>query len=240
MVNFGSKLFLLKDFIDRKIVPGFKIGKNDLVIDIGSGDKPFWRGDVFLDNLRLDNKQRATGKSTIHNLGTFVNGDITKTPFKDKAFDFSFCSHLLEHVQHPDLVINEITRISNRGYIETPNGIFESIFPYRSHLWFVYYANNKLVFVRKSKKMHETLTENGKPYRNLTGKAKNPFIRIYWKKNIPFEIIEDGSILENFEVKNQKEIKQRKKQFDGYMMLVKILRNLFYSQKAKKMYLNEN
>ncbi|HXT85222.1 MAG TPA: methyltransferase domain-containing protein, partial [Verrucomicrobiae bacterium] len=108
MMSLNYYFFLLTDFIDRKIIPGFKIKKQDLVIDIGSGDKPFWRGDVFLDNLNLDNKQRITGKDIIHNLGTFVNGDITKTKFKNKTFDFSFCSHLLEHVEHPDLAIKEI------------------------------------------------------------------------------------------------------------------------------------
>lgn len=29
-------------FIRGKILPGFAINKNDLVIDIGCGDKPFW------------------------------------------------------------------------------------------------------------------------------------------------------------------------------------------------------
>lgn len=34
-------------FIKRKVVPGCRIGKNDIMIDIGSGDKPFWRANVF-------------------------------------------------------------------------------------------------------------------------------------------------------------------------------------------------
>jgi ubiquinone/menaquinone biosynthesis C-methylase UbiE len=96
-------LYPIKYFWDRKIVPGFKIKKNDLVLDIGSGDKPFWRGNVFLDNLELKNLHRHTDTQTIKDLGLFVNGDITKTKFKNKAFDFSFCTHLLEHVDRPDL-----------------------------------------------------------------------------------------------------------------------------------------
>jgi len=226
--------FLLTDFIDRKITPGFKIKKQELVIDIGSGDKPFWRGDVFLDNLKLGNKQRITGKDTIHHLGTFVNGDITKTKFKNKTFDFSFCSHLLEHVEYPDLVIKEIVRISKRGYIEVPNGLLESIKPFHSHLWFVYFVNGKLLFIRKSEKSHDILTVNGKPYHNLIPKIKNPFIRIYWEKSIPFEIIDDGTRFKKFTVKNIKNNKQHKKTFDYYMLLVTLLRKFFYSQKNVK------
>ena len=54
-------------FLKRKFFPGLKIGKNDLVIDIGSGDKPFWRADVFFDDLSLNNNQRISGKETVHN-----------------------------------------------------------------------------------------------------------------------------------------------------------------------------
>lgn len=72
-------IWLLLDFFNRKILPGFKNRKNDLAIDIGWGDKPSWRGDVFFDNLQLDNKQRISGSDTIHDLGLFVDGDITKT-----------------------------------------------------------------------------------------------------------------------------------------------------------------
>jgi ubiquinone/menaquinone biosynthesis C-methylase UbiE len=232
MTNFIYYFFLLTDFIDRKITPGFKIKKNELVIDIGSGDKPFWRGDVFLDNLNLGNKQRITGKSTVHNLGTFVNGDITKTKFKSKTFDFSFCSHLLEHVEHPDLVINEITRISKRGYIEVPNGLIESIKPFHSHLWFIYYVNNKLVFVRKTQKAHDILSQNGKHYQYLVKDIKNPFIRIYWKKNIPFEIVNEENKAKKFEVINTKATKQHENRFDYYMFLVILLRKFFYAKKV--------
>jgi SAM-dependent methyltransferase len=231
MMSLPYSFFLLTDFIDRKIAPGFKIKKHELVIDIGSGDKPFWRGDVFFDKLALGNKQRITGKNTVHNLGIFVDGDITKTKFKDNFFDFSFCSHLLEHVDRPDLVIKEITRISKRGYIEVPNGLIESIKPFHSHLWFIYYDNNKLFFVRKSKKAHELLSKNGKPYQYLIQNIKNPFIRIYWNKSIAFEIVDEGTKSKNFEVKNVKTPDQGRNKFDTYMFLVTLLRRYFYSEK---------
>lgn len=177
-------------FINRKIIPGYKIRQNALVIDIGSGDKPFWRANVFLDNLRLANLHRHSDTKTIVSFGNFVDADITKTNFKDKIFDFSFCSHLLEHVERPDLVIKEIIRISKKGYIEVPNGVIEFIHPFHSHLWFILQSGKKLIFVRKGKSLHNSLLDNSKKYVSLIGKTKEPFIRLYWKDKIEYEIID--------------------------------------------------
>lgn len=177
-------------FITRKITPGYKIKKRDLVIDIGSGDKPFWRANVFLDNLSLGNLHRHSNTETVISFGNLVNSDITKTKFKDKAFDFSFCSHLLEHVERPDLVIKEIIRISKKGYIEVPNGVIEFIHPFHSHLWFILLSGKKLIFVRKGKKLHESLLSNSLKYSSLIEKTRDPFIRLYWKNKIEYEIID--------------------------------------------------
>lgn len=177
-------------FIDRKIAPGYKIKKGDLVIDIGSGDKPFWRANVFLDNLALGNLHRHSDTKTVQSFGNFVDADITRTNFKNKIFDFSFCSHLLEHVEKPDLVIKEIMRISKKGYIEVPNGVIEFVHPFHSHLWFVLLTGKKLVFVRKGKNLHKNLLKNSAKYLYLISKTKDPFIRLYWNNKIEYEIID--------------------------------------------------
>lgn len=104
---------------------------------MGCGDKPFWRADVYLDKLSLGNEQRFSSSDVTKDFGLFIDSDITNTPFKNKVFDFSFCSHVLEHVEKPDLAIKEIVRISKAGYIEVPDGINEMLFPFHSHLWFI-------------------------------------------------------------------------------------------------------
>ncbi|RJQ27593.1 class I SAM-dependent methyltransferase [Candidatus Parcubacteria bacterium] len=218
-------------FFKRKISPGFKVNKKDLVIDIGSGDKPFWRGDVFFDDLGQSDNQRISASKVINDLGVFVNGVIEKAPFKDKAFDFSFCAHLLEHTERPELAIKELERISKKGYIEVPNGLHESIAPYRSHLWFIYLSGKKLVFVRKSKKMSDTLINNGKSYRYLLYLMIDPFIRLHWKNNIEYEIIDDLKKLEKFYPKNEKHIKSFSNTQGIYLVIIKILRKLFYQEK---------
>lgn len=219
-------------FFVRKIYPGFKIKKNELVIDIGSGDKPFWRANVFFDDLALGNNQRVSGKNTIHQLGTFVNGNILRSPFKDKAFDFSFASHLLEHVENPAVAIKEIVRISKRGYIEVPNAILEHIAPFHSHLWYIVEDNKKLYFLRKSKKSHSVFLKNSKYYTQLTQKVAKPFIRFYWENTIDYEIINDLKKGEEFSVRTDTHQKNEKKSIDVYFLMVLFLRWLFRVDKS--------
>ena len=219
-------------FYSRKISQGFKIDKDALVVDIGSGEKPFWRADVFVDRLSLGNVQRASKFNTIHDIGIFIDSDANKMPFKDNVFDFSFASHLLEHVQDPGGVIAEIVRISKSGYIEVPNGIIETIKPFDSHLWFVFVDKNKLIFVRKSKKLHKALLTNGKNYNNLIDKVDNPFIRLYWKKRIDYEIIDDLKKEDRFESAVGDSKNSASSSYNWHILIVKILRLLFYKSKA--------
>lgn len=216
-------------FYSRKIAPGFKIKKGALAVDIGSGDKPFWRADVYVDDLSLGDTQRASHSKTVHNIGKFVNANVMKLPFKDKSFDFSFCSHLLEHVEDPGVAIKEIVRISKSGYIEIPNGIMETIQPFISHIWFVYKNKNKLVFVRKSKKIHEVLYENGREFDPFISDVSDPFIRLYWKKNIKYEIIDIYKNSEKYY--SPKAIKSEKRSINYYLVFMKVFRSIFYKNK---------
>lgn len=232
--SFLNALLFFKPFLKGKIYPGFKISKNSLVVDIGCGDKPFWRADVFLDELSLGDEQRFSSTGIISDLGLFVDCDITKTPFKDKAFDFSFCSHVLEHVEKPELAIQEIIRISKQGYIEIPDGIIEVMSPYQSHLWSVFFNSNELVFLRKSKKIHEVLVRNGSKYAYLSKFIKEPFIRIYWKKNIKYKVVDDLKVSEKFMPLYDGRHTQPKYIQRTYLSLVKLLRLVFYEKKEDK------
>lgn len=216
---------------ERKIKLGFTIPKDALVVDFGSGDKPFWRADVFVDKLSLGNLQRASHSQTIHNLGTFVDADIAHLPFKDNAFDFSFSSHLLEHVEDPNQALKEMMRVSKAGYFEVPNGILETIRPFHSHLWFIYQTTKGIVFVRKSKQMHEILQQNGKRYDEVMNKINDPFIRVFWKGKINFEIIDEYKKNEKFYPKNERKDNGQKSKINLYLLLVTIIRSLFYKNK---------
>lgn len=47
----------------------------------------------------------------------FVEGDIEMIPFADRSFDTVICTHTLEHVQHLELSVNELRRVTRRRLI---------------------------------------------------------------------------------------------------------------------------
>ncbi|MBI4137407.1 class I SAM-dependent methyltransferase, partial [Candidatus Roizmanbacteria bacterium] len=118
LLRLFSYPYQMYSFFQRKVL--FDIQDDDLVLDVGSGDKPFWRADVIADKDTVDDAQRASGSMLIDRNKLFIEADVENLPFKDKAFDFVFCAHLLEHVEHPDRAIKELTRVARRGYIEVP------------------------------------------------------------------------------------------------------------------------
>ncbi|HVZ66635.1 MAG TPA: class I SAM-dependent methyltransferase [Patescibacteria group bacterium] len=230
-------MFLISNisfYYKRKILPGFKTSEKSLTLDIGSGDKPFWRADFFVDDLSLGDVQRASESRTIHDIGEFVDANVVKMPFKDKVFDFSFCCHLLEHVDDPAAAIKEITRVSKAGYIEIPNGIIETVQPFVSHIWFIYRNGNKLIFVRKSKRMHEILSKNGKVNIDMIVKAKEPFIRLYWKNKIEYEVIDNLKESEKYHSPTRFKKKKDSPALNYHMLFVHIMRFLFYKKKNIK------
>ena len=117
-------------------------------MDIGSGHNPYPRANVLLERFVEDNSHRS-GSINIPNDKLFFSYDGDIFPFKDKEFDYSTCIHVLEHVEKPGLFLDEIARVSARGYIEIPSFIGEMIFPKRSHKWVALEIKNQIVLVEK-------------------------------------------------------------------------------------------
>ncbi|MEZ4902032.1 MAG: class I SAM-dependent methyltransferase [Spirosomataceae bacterium] len=46
--------------------------------------------------------------------------DGYKIPYEDKAFELATCSHVIEHVEHPRLLLREIARVSEYQILEIP------------------------------------------------------------------------------------------------------------------------
>lgn len=184
-------------FFRRKILIK-NIKSDDLVLDVGSGDKPFWRADVIVDKFLDDDQQRASGGIIYDKRKVFVKANVEKLPFEDKTFDFVFCSHLLEHVKNPDRAIKELTRVAKNGYIEVPNYIMEFFNPFPSHLWFCDYENGSFIFTQKEKNedFHlKGIKKFGSKLLNiplfgclLTKRSDFSIIRHYWRGDVKCKV----------------------------------------------------
>jgi len=106
-----------------------------LVLEIGSGDNPNPRSNVLVDRfLGSDNRERG-GDLVVDR--PFVVADAHHLPFKDGAFAYAICSHILEHMDDPVQFGKELQRVSAAGYIQSPSEIAERMFHWSFHRWYV-------------------------------------------------------------------------------------------------------
>ncbi len=185
----------------RVRIPGLKLF--DTVIDIGSGGNPNPFADIICDYTE-DLSDRYY-KLKINR--PFVFANVECLPFKDKAFDFSLLFHLLEHVEHPEKALDEIQRISHRGFIETPSAFTEYALPLDCHLSRCSVVDDTLYVKFKERpdasfpeKDSDVCREARKILRKYTKTDYKTFLTMYpWKDKINYKII--GNC--NFYLKNQ-------------------------------------
>lgn len=90
-----------------------------------------------------------------------LQADLCKLPFKDNAFDFILCNHVLEHIEKDYLALSELKRVLKQGgllILGVPNEgclmasirnkiLQTSILKYTDHVNF--YTNNKILELNK-------------------------------------------------------------------------------------------
>jgi ubiquinone/menaquinone biosynthesis C-methylase UbiE len=122
-------------------------------------------------------------------------------PFAEKEFDFTYCSHVLEHVADPAAACREIMRISKRGYIECPRSWVEYAFHAVDHRWLVDHERHVLIFREKLEEEKRDLL--GIQYAIFTwlndhgfrGHWDSPEIKavrnveFYWERKFDFQVI---------------------------------------------------
>ena len=131
---------------------------------------------------------------------SFVRITEKKLPFKDQEFDFVIASHVVEHVEDVTFFLNELSRISKKGYIEVPtrledNLVFENK---KAHLWHLVFDDvNRQLNIYKKKQYFEPVLTVG------TIKKLNDFFReslvieLYWENSIEFIINQDDLKITN-------------------------------------------
>jgi len=139
----------------------FGLSPNDKVSDIGSGHIPFPNATHLADIALTDNSYGRAGAPFKYIDGKPVfECDVENLPFRDKEFDFVYCSHVLEHTINPEKACDELMRVAKRGYIETPTpakDIWLNSTKISNHKWAVENINNKLIFTEHTPKEIEGL-----------------------------------------------------------------------------------
>jgi hypothetical protein len=105
-----------------------------LVLEVGSGENPHSRSDILVDRYILDNTERG-GDIIIDR--PLVVADAHHLPFRNGAFAYIICSHILEHMDDPPQFVRELQRIGEAGYIGSPSEIAERLFHWQFHRWYV-------------------------------------------------------------------------------------------------------
>lgn len=131
------------------------------ILDVGSGANPFKHADVVVDrDFNPGNRHRDGGDASCYGAEyTCIQADIHFLPFKDNAFDFVICMHVLEHVEFPDRACDELMRVGKKGFLETPRKWTEYYAGHPTHLWLVDKYRNRIIF--------EPVTYNDSPFINF-------------------------------------------------------------------------
>ena len=190
---------LLRLIIEIRIMPGygkikdrynsyqkryvnFNIKEGEKVLDLGSGHNPFPLATHLADFYEEETFHRAG--NLIKDGRHFTNCNIEKTPFKDKEFDFVYCSHVLEHVTNPAKACDELMRISQRGYIETPTRISDILFNIKKgkehHSWYINAIGDSLIFFEWPEKEERDLKTDYFS-EQLNSFFKNPIQKFIYK-----------------------------------------------------------
>ena len=125
------------------------MSRRDLVLDVGSGDNPHIRADVLCDAAARSAGERRGGFDLIVDGRPFLYTDARRIPVKDKAFDFVICRHVLEHMEEPEVLLEELMRVGKAGYIETPSALMEKLYGWDFHVLLVDRGDDGLIIRRK-------------------------------------------------------------------------------------------
>lgn len=139
-----------------KINPGYAgdpiyLSENSKVVDIGSGHNPLSEATLCIERDVGSSDDRGGRVVIIPNCDLMVADVETGIPLPSKSFDFVHASHILEHMKDPISFCDEMGRIGNSGYIETPNPIIDYLHNDRTvHRWYIFKERNGgLIFIEK-------------------------------------------------------------------------------------------
>ena len=122
------------------------------IVDVGSGGAPVPFANILVEKFLGDTPHRTGGIECINQV--LIEGDVMDLPFEDKQLDFVYCNHLLEHMDQPDLAMDELYRVSAKGMIAVPSVESEAVDVYFKsdkppvHKWISWRDNIELCMMK--------------------------------------------------------------------------------------------
>ena len=188
----------------------WSIAPDDLVLDIGFGGWPFKRANHLAD--KYPDKTTHRVEALAHDRRPFLEVDLQCLPFSDRAYDFVFCSHVLEHVDNPGQAIRELMRVGRRGYIEVPTRLSDVMFNFtrlpNHHRWHGIVLGATIVLIEWNEWERRDLgnhffealsSEYANSFQDFFERNRDLFFASYhWDKVINFLIIDNqGQIIDS-------------------------------------------
>jgi len=165
------------DYQQKEVLPHLNDG--DVVLDIGSGHAAAPISHILTDYYPDQSRHRARPAIEDRPL---VICSVDFMPFKAKAFDLSMCTHVLEHIPNPLVAVDEIVRVSSKGYIETPSyGKDVLIGTGGQHVWQVVNSGGYLYFFPYTDRQHQAHTES--PFMSIWCQDEyHPLQSYFWER----------------------------------------------------------
>ena len=167
------------------VLPHYK--NTDLVIDIGCGGAPSPLSTVLTDFYPDESIHRA--RPVVEDRPLVVCS-ADRMPFREKSFDLSICSHVLEHVPDPIKAAAEISRISRKGYLEAPAyGKDVLVGTGNQHIWQVVNNDGVLHFFPYTQRQHQAHV--GSPLMTIWCQEEfHPWQQFFWERQDIFNAIQ--------------------------------------------------
>jgi SAM-dependent methyltransferase len=170
------------------------VGRDALVLEVGSGGNPYPRANVLLDAYEETRERHY--EPLVADRPT-VPGFVEHLPFRDKVFDFIIASHVLEHSWDPVRFLSELERVGRCGYIECPDAFMERINPYRDHRLEITVSGSKLLIRKKrwwkeDEELVELYEKKAKAIITQETIPRHPFsfhVRYFWQERIDYEVL---------------------------------------------------
>jgi len=179
------------------IVPGQR------VLDVGSGGYPFKQATHLADRYTGETSHRV--EALHRDERPFLVMDVQQMPFRDQEWDFTFCSHVLEHLDRPGDACRELMRVSARGYIEVPTKLSDVMLNFTRlpdhHRWHGTVLGHTLVLIEWTAEERRDVGTNYF-FQSLHSRYHNPFQTLFeqnwssffamlpWKGRFDFMVVD--------------------------------------------------